>query len=206
MPSDGTQPPETAPAGTVIRLEAAQSQLRDHFLGWQCRLRQLAMREAEGRPTGGMRPEVTVAGETQALGAITVLIHKSDPEETTAEFRHMVRRTHDPAERRKAAVKTLQSAFYQNAREFSDVITALFGPGSEAAARLIAAGQCQLDFEQYSQCYSLPCSVAALAEADPAYQATFWHNSLFTTTLPAGVQILAFIPDWATAETDPPVR
>ena len=130
--------------GQVIRLDAAQATLRDHFLGWQCRLRQLAMREAEGRPTSGMRPEVTVAGDAQPLGAITVLIHKREPADSIAEFRHMVQRTHDPAERRKAALRTLQAAYFQNAPEFSDVLTALFGPGSEAAGRLTAAGRCTL--------------------------------------------------------------
>ena len=191
--------------GTVIRLEAARDKLRNHFLGWQCRLRQLAMREEEGRPTSGMRPEITVAGDAEPLGSITVLIHKRDSTETTAEFRHMVRRTHDPAERREAALKTLRSAYFQNAPEFSDTLTALFGPGSEAAARLVSVGQCHLSFAQYSQRYDLTCAVTALAQDDPAFQATFWHNSLFTATLPSGVRILAFKPNWATAETTPPV-
>ncbi len=40
--------------GQVVRLETAQAALRDHFLGWQCRLRQLAVREAGGRPSSGI--------------------------------------------------------------------------------------------------------------------------------------------------------
>ena len=86
-------------SSSVINLEAAQAALRDSFLGWQCRLRQLAMRQAEGRPTNGMRPEDTVGDDPKPLGQITVLVLKAEPEEITAQFRHMVQKTNDPAER-----------------------------------------------------------------------------------------------------------
>ena len=96
--------------GTVVPLEAAQAALRDHFLGWQCRLRQLAVRQAGGRPTSGMRPEVRLAGADTPLGSITTLIVRKEPRETTAQFRHMVRKTQDPAERYDAALETLAAA------------------------------------------------------------------------------------------------
>lgn len=191
--------------GEVIRLAAAQTALRDHFLGWQCRLRQLAVREAEGRPTAGMRPAVSLAGQTEATGEITVLIVPHAPQETTAEFRHIVRRTHDPAERYKSALKILAASYYQYPQDFSDELTALFGPGSALAEHLLGDGHCRLGFEQYSQRYALPCQVRALPESAPAFQATLWHNSLFNAGIPAGVQILGFQPDWATAEADPQV-
>ena len=190
--------------GQVVRLEAAQAALRDHFLGWQCRLRQLAVREAGGRPTSGMRPEFRLGAEGPPLGAITTLILRRAPAEATAQFRHMVRKTQDPAERYDAALQMLAAAYYQRPREFSDRLTALFGPGSEIAGQLLAAGRCRLAFEQYSQSYALPCSVRALAEDDPAYQATYWHNALFNPALPGGVRVLGFQPDWARAEADPP--
>ena len=193
------------PNSAVINLEAAQAALRDSFLGWQCRIRQLAMRHAEGRPTGGMRPEVTVEGDTEALGAITVLILKAEPEDITAQFRHTVQKTHDPAERMENALRTLQAAYYQQPESFSETLTALFGPGSNAARRLSETGRCRLDFEQYSQRYSLPCKVRALAESEPAWQGTYWHNALFNPNLPGGVEVLAFAPDWAHASAEPPV-
>ncbi len=87
-----------AAGGTVMRLEAA---LRDRFLGWQCRLRQMAVRQAGGRPTSGMRPEVRLAEAdtpltdtppgAAPLGAITTLIVRREPREASAQFRHMVR-------------------------------------------------------------------------------------------------------------------
>jgi hypothetical protein len=191
-------------SGQVVRLEAAQAALCDHFLGWQCRLRQLAVREAGGRPTSGMRPVLRLAEDGPPLGTITTLILRRAPEEATAQFRHMARKTQDPAERYDAALKMLAAAYYQRPREFSDRITALFGPGSEIAEQALAAGRCRLEFAQYSQRYTLPCDLYALAEDDPAFQATYWHNALFNPALPAGIRVLAFQPDWALAEADPP--
>ncbi len=190
--------------GQVVRLEAAQAALRDHFLGWQCRLRQLAVREAGGRPTSGMRPELRLGPDAPPLGAITTLILRRAPEEATAQFRHMASKTQDPAERYDAALKILAAAYYQRPQEFSDQLTALFGPGSAIAGQSLSAGRCLLVFEQYSQGYTLPCRVRALAEDDPAFQGTYWHNVLFNRALPGGVQVLGFQPDWALAVADPP--
>ena len=198
MPSDEA-------ANRVVNLEAAQVALRDAFLGWQCRLRQLCVRQAEGRPTAGMRPSITLAGGEAAMGHITVLINKADPDDAIAQFRHMARKTHDPKERLETALKHLQATYYQRPHEFSDVLTALFGPGSEAAGQLAATGACRLRFEQYQQSYDLPCSVRRMTESEPAYQATYWHNALFNPNLPAGVEILAFSPDWAHAGAEPPI-
>lgn len=193
-------------SATVVHLEAAQAKLRDHFLGWQCRLRQHAVRHSDGRPTPGMRPSVTVAGDASPLGDITVLIIKQDPHDSTAQFRHMVQKTQDPVERWESVMRTLQSAYFQRAREFSDVMTALFGPDSQSADRLAQTGRCALDFEQYSQSYSIPCRVHRLQESDPAFQATYWHNLLFNPNLPGGVSVLAFTPDWAHAAAKPPIN
>lgn len=191
--------------GEVIRLEAAQAALREHFLGWQCRLRQLAMRQSEGRPSAGMCPLLQLPDGTETAYEITVLIVPQAPEEATAQFRHMVKRTHDPAERYKNALKYLAAAYYQHPRDFSDELTALFGPGARLTESLLATGRCALRFEQYSQRYTLPCRVRRLTEREPAFQATYWHNSLFNAEIPAGARILAFQPDWATAEADPPI-
>ncbi|MCH7795483.1 MAG: hypothetical protein IH900_10150 [Proteobacteria bacterium] len=191
--------------GTGVRLEAAQAALRDHFLGWQCRLRQMAVRQAGGRPTSGMRPEVRLAEADKPLGAITTLIVRREPREATAQFRHLVRKTQDPAERYDAALETLAAAYYQRPREFSDELTALFGPAPGLADQLLAAGRCVLDFAQYSQRYRLPCAARNLGEDEPAFQATYWHNALFNPALPGGVRVLGFQPDWARAEAEPGV-
>ena len=196
----------------IVRLPPAQAVLRDHFLGWQCRIRQLAMRQAGGRPTTGMRPRVAVApargdpGDLDELGQITVMIVRHEPAEITAQFRHMVRKTQDPAERYDSALKFLAAAYYQRPGEFSDEMTALFAEGSGLAGRLLAAGRCHLDFRQYSQRYLVPCQVRDLPQDDPGFQATYWHNALFNPALPGAVRVLALAPDWSLAEAEPPVQ
>ena len=178
-------------------------QLCEHFLCWQCRLRQYSIRHAGGQPTSGMRPSVLVSGKE--LGQITVLIIKRDPKNITMQFRHMVKRTHDPADRYDAVLQTLAAAYYQKPLEFSDEMTALFGPDSEFVKTLLKAGRCTLAFEQYNQTYRVPCKVRNLRERSAAYQATYWHNSLFNPVMPSVVQVLAFRPDWRHAQVEPPI-
>lgn len=185
----------------LVRLEKAQTLLRDHFLGWQCRIRQHAVRHEEGRPSAGMRPRVLIAGES--LAQIVVLINKRESEEVTTEFRHIVFRTTDPAEQYKNAVRKLSEMYYQRPREFSDEVTALFGPTSSLVSRLVGAGHCELEFDFQRQYYRIPCKVALLAEHEPAFQATYWHNRLFNSAIPPGVQVLTFSPDWARANANP---
>lgn len=189
----------------IVPPEGAQRAMRDTFLAWQCRIRQLAVRQAGGRPTAGMRPRVLLQDGRRDLGPITVLILKREPAAITAQWRHMVRRTQDPAERYGSALAFLAAAHYQRPQEFSDVMPALFGPDAGVADDLLAAAQCVLDFAQYQQRFRVPCDVRVLAESEPAFAATFWHNALFNPNLPAGVRVLAFTPDWTTATADPPV-
>ena len=178
------------------------AKIREHFLGWQCRVRQYSLRKEEGRPTAGMRPALSIGEES--VGPITVLIVKQYSEEYTAQFRYMVQKTNDPAERYHSALQMLSSAYYQRAKEFSDQMTALFGSDSPSAARLLNEGHAQLDFSEYNQSYRLRCTVKRLAPESDGYQATFWHNHLFNSNLPGDVVIVGFQPDWSTAEATPP--
>ncbi len=187
----------------VILDEAAQA-LRAHFLGWQCRVRQYAVRQGGGRPTSGMRPRILLVEPEADLGTVTVMINKFEPQTVTSQFRHLARKTHDPVERYDSALKLLSSAYYQKPEEFSDELAALFGEVSETAERLLAGSGCRLLFEQYNQSYDLPCAPRQLPEDHPAFQATLWHNSLFNPNIPGGVRVLAFRPDWSRATADPP--
>jgi hypothetical protein len=187
--------------GEVIRHQTAQAALRDQFLRWQCRARQNAVRMQDGRPSPAMQPKLIVANET--LTRITVLINKREQYATTPEFRHMVLRTQDPRSRRESGLQLLAANYYQRPGEFSDRMTALFGPDSPLVEHVVRAGVCALEFGQPRQYYLIPCAAEPLAERDPAYQATYWHNRLFNPAMPPGVQVLAFQPDWATARADP---
>jgi hypothetical protein len=110
-------------------------------------------------------------------------------------------RTQDPNERYYKVLQILQAGYFQQPRQFADVLTALFGAGSALAAQLLSREHCMLEFEQYAQGYRVPCTVARLPREHPFYQATYWHNRLFNPQLPAeaDVEILSFTPDWAHA-------
>ena len=186
----------------MVRLDSANEELRDRFLRWQCRVRQIAMRSEGGRPTSGMTPLVHVSGEPVAR--VVTVLSKRPEHSVTMELRHLARGTHDPAERRENALKLFAERHYQAATEFSDTLTASFAPGSATAARLLAARECRLDFEQFSQRFRVHCTVRRLSEHNPLREATFWHNLLFNPRLPADCAILGFEPDWGRGEAEPP--
>ena len=189
----------------VVRLDRANEKLRDHFLGWQCRIRQIATRRHEGRPTSGMMPLVFAAGTGTPVARIVTVLCKRPEHSVTMELRHMARRTHDPAERRESALTFLAERYYQSAREFSDILTASFPPGSATAATLLGHRECRLELEQFSQRFDLHCTVRRLSPNNPLREATFWHNLLFNPRLDADCAILGFEPDWPRTQSDPPV-
>ncbi len=183
----------------IVLTEPVARALRDQFMGWQCRIRQLAARESAGRPSPGMRPRATTLDGHEITTGVTMLIVESEPETSTTLFRHQYLKTHDPNERYGKVLEILQASHFQRPAEFSDVMTALFGPGSTVAARLLAHGRCILEFEEYAQGFHIPCAVAALAESNELFQATYWHNRMFNPNFPAGIRILSFTPDWTHA-------
>lgn len=184
-------------------LHSVPSALRLAFLRWQCRVRQMAVRQDEGRPSPGMMPLVHLEGQAEPLGHIVTLLNKEPAYATVPEFRHMVRRTMDPAERRKAALQFLSATYYQHPHEFSDTVTATFAPGSAGAATIADAGHCTLEFSQFNQTYTLPCRVAKTAASDPLFTATYWHNVLFNPHLPQDAEVLGFEPNWDSAVANP---
>lgn len=181
----------------IALLDPAARAARHGFLGWQCRLRQLAVRQAGGRPTSGMRPRVSLPDAGTDLGHVIVLIRKKTSREVTSRFQHMVRKTRDPAERFESALEFLAEAYYQRPEEFSDELTALFAARSKLVDELLAAQACTLDFAQFEQRYRLECRVDALERSAAAYQFTYWHNSLFNPAIPGDAQVLRFQPDWS---------
>ncbi len=188
---------------TVIRLESAQQAIRVHFLGWQCRMRQHAIRHGDGRPGPAMQPDIEVPEAGTLYGSVAVLIVQTLPQTITAELRHMFKSTQDPQKRLESVLRYLSSNYFQDSSLFSDRMTALFGPSSQAARTLLEAGKCRLLFSEKGQSYRLPATVRPVPRNDPFWEATFWHNSLFNPNLPGEVEILGFEPNWATAEADP---
>ena len=191
----------TGDQDNVVRMKAADDLMRKAFLGWQCRLRQLCMREEEGRPGPGMRPTLKVAG--QDAGSISVVMIRHDCEIGAAEFQHIAKRTHDPKERFDAALRYFQSSYYQDPSVFDDDLTAVFAMSADLPKQIAGRSDCLLTFSQYSQTYELICDADLLAPDDRRFQATYWHNKLFNPSMPAGVQILCFRPDWANVKAEP---
>jgi hypothetical protein len=196
----------THPDGNVVRHEQFDGGLRDTFLAWQCRVRQIAMRSGGGRPSDGMMPLVTPHGASEPLGHVIVLLNKAPEFSKVPEFRHMYRRTMDPAQRRESALKFLSEMYYQSSREFMSTLTATFAPQSAGAERIVEAEGCRLDFEQYNQRFTLDCRVWEPRPGDFLFAATFWHNSLFNPNLPRDTRVLAFEPDWAESTAEPSPR
>lgn len=184
------------PPDNVVLSAVAAAALCREFLGWQCRIRQLAARSDGGRPSAGMRPRVLGPSGQELSPGIVTLIIESAPADSTQLFRYQYLRTHDPNERYDTMLEILQGSYFQDPTRFSDLITALFGTESKLASQLVAERRCLLDFEQYTQGYRIPCAVARLAESHAFHQATLWHNRMFNPQLPAEVEILSFQPDW----------
>lgn len=180
------------------------AELRRYFLGWQCRIRQLCMREEGGRPLPGMRPYVSF-DDLAEPAQITTGMLKSEPADATARFKHIVRKTPDTAQRYEGAVRMLSAHYYQHPDTFADELTALFSLDSRFSKGLLARGSCVLEFEHGAQRFQLPSGVRRLPPGSAGYEATYWHNLLFNPTLPAAVSIVGFQPDWEAARAQPPV-
>ncbi len=179
------------------------------FLRWQCRVRQMAMRENAGRPSDGITPAVFLPGAQEPMGHIVTVLSKRDPYSKTPELIHIAKRTNDPAQRREKALEYFSETYFQKADEFSDVLTASFAPDSDGASAIESAKNCSLVFEAYGQSYQLHCNVKSLPADHWLYQATWWHNYQFNQHLHPQSVILAFSPVWdrctfeqATVRTD----
>jgi hypothetical protein len=181
----------------VIQMEPAAAATRARFLAWQCKLRQMAMRQDGGRPSPGMTPRLEVAGDDDSLDRITVLISPADTADTIVQLQFFSRQSADPEKRYNKAVQFFSAEYYQNPASFSDTMTALFGDSSPTAHALATHGQCVLIFTQFSQTFRIPCRTRRLGRSEPLFELTHWHNALFNPHLPKGVQVVAFQPDWS---------
>ncbi|MEM7061260.1 MAG: hypothetical protein AAF557_27090 [Pseudomonadota bacterium] len=187
----------------VLGQSAADHPLRDAFLKWQCRVRQLAMRDGDGRPDDAITPELRVTADAEPMGHVITIMNKAPSYNVISEMEHMAAKTNDPAQIRSSAIQFFSSTYYQKAREFSDILTATFPPGSPGAAKIREAETCFLKFDAYRQIFDLPCKVWVLAPHNPLHRATLAHNKLFNPAMPPDQVVLGFEPDWGNATSDP---
>jgi len=192
--------------GGILGQSIADAPLRKAFLRWQCRVRQTAMRDTDGRPDDGIMPAVFLPDEIEPMGNIITILNKAPAHSVIAEMAHMSAKTHDPAQRRDQALRFFSAAYYQKAGEFSDVLTATFPPQSPGAAAIRAADKVRLVFSASGQVFDLTCKVWRLAARNPLYQATLAHNRLFNPDIHPDTIVLGFEPDWQNSTSDPEFR
>ena len=177
---------------------------RESFLGWQCRARRSAMRQAGGRPNGAVVPRLRFAGEDDTGQPVVTVLCRRPERSVTPELRHMAKRTQDPAERREHAVRFFAAGFFSSWRDFSDTLTASFGPGSPTALRIAEAGECRLEFDAFAHRFGLECRAGRLGREHPFWAATWWHNQLFNPALHPQAEIIGFEPDWRRSQSAAP--
>jgi len=177
--------------------------LKEAFLKWQCRVRQMAMRDNQGRPDDAIMPKVLLEGSAEPLGHIITVLNKIPSASLTPEMLHIARQTFDPAQRRDKALQLLSATYYQKHMEFSDLLTATFQPGSPTAIRIRNAKTCTLVFNAFAQRFCLVCEASRLTAHNPLYQATLAHNQLFNLNLPPDLLVLGFEPNWAASSSYP---
>jgi len=181
----------------------SNEEIKDRFIGWQLRIRQIAMREHGGRPLAAMRPRVSTRKGEVVMAAMTVLMVPAAPDEATAFFRFQVMKTNEPQKVYDSVMKYLQADYFSAGTAFSDRLTALFPAGSPTAAALVEKKQVLLDFSQWSQSWRLPCRVKLLKADDEARQHTLWHNRVFNPQIGNDAVVLGLTPDWKRAQADP---
>ena len=169
---------------------------QEKFMKFQCRARQMIMRDNLGRPDASITPAIYLKGNTKPITEIITLMHKLPEYSALSELMHIASKTNDPSQRRDQAVKLLSASYYQKHREFTDVLTATFTPNSNLAETLISEGSCRLIFDAYSHKFESTFSVIKLERSEFLFRSTIIHNQLFNPNLHPETIILSFSPGW----------
>jgi hypothetical protein len=178
-------------------------QLKACFLGWQCRIRQIAVREHGGRPMPGMMPRVLSRKGALLSPGLVMLLIPEEPAESMAFFRFQVLKTEDPRLRREAALRFLGADYFQVPELFTDKMTAVFPARSTTAMEILSAKSVLLEFSQYAQSFRLFAKARRLAAGDARREASLWHNRLFNPDVANDADVLAFAPEWRNAVAEP---
>ena len=177
--------------------------IQNYFIGWKCRVREFALRNEEGRPNGGMRPQIALNNGKGVFPAATLLIIPDHPDQIIRQFRFLALKTQDPKERYSKALQLLAARFYQNAEDFSGAMSGIFPQSSEKVEELEKHKYCVMKFDYQQQAFKIPCHVSASLKDEPVHQFTYWHNYLFNPNLSPEVKVLHFKPDWDKTVSDP---
>ena len=177
--------------------------IQDHFIGWQCRVRQYAMRNGEGRPSPGMRPDVILEDGKEVASSVTLLLVPELLQDSICQFRYMAMKTNDPLERYKKAIQLLSSNFYQNVESFGGLMTGLFSRNSMTVNSLLKNQRCILEFNFQQQKFRVIADIKFMSKNNLEYEFTYWHNFLFNPYLSPDVSVIGFEPVWSETIADP---
>ena len=147
-----------------------KNNLRTQFIKWQCRVRQISMRENFGRPDDSISQLVFLPNAKESYGKIVTILSKEIAFSKIPELNHIVKRTFDPLQRREKAIEFFSETYFQKHKEFSDILTATFQPNSIGAETIIKNGLCKLIFDSYSQKFELHCKVKKLESSNPFFR------------------------------------
>ena len=174
----------------------APDKLQIAFLGWQCRIRQKAIRQNGGQPNKGMLAKITLPTKNPASFEVITVLCRLPEASKNAELMHIAKNTHDPAERRENAIRFFSAGYYQERRLFSDMLVAAFPPNSSKIEELIYAKKCQLDIEAFSTHFKLSCKPKLLDNHHPSRVACHFHNFLFNPYQLPNTKYIGFEVDW----------
>ena len=177
--------------------------IQNYFIGWQCRVRELALRSEEGRPNGGMRPKIALKNGKVVFPAATLLIIPEHPDQIIRQLRFMALKTQDPKERYTKALQLLAARFYQKTEDFSGAMAGIFPRSSQEVEILDKNQYCVMTFDYQQQTFKIPCHVCKASKNDSVYEFTYWHNYLFNPNLSPEVIVLQFKPDWSETFSEP---
>ena len=82
--------------------EGSGATLKAYFLGWQCRIRQVSVRDFGGQPLPAMQPRVSGKDGTVISRAVNLLLVPDEPSASTAFFKFQVQKTNEPEQVRDA--------------------------------------------------------------------------------------------------------
>ena len=169
---------------------------QERFIKFQCRARQMIMRDNFGKPDESIIPKLYLSDQKDPVCRIITLIHKLPEFSLISELKHIAKKTNDPSQRREQAVKLLSSSYYQKHKEFSDILTATFVPDSQIAETLVAESSCRLLFNAFSHNFDINFNLLKLDNSEFLYHSTISHNQLFNINIHPKTIVLSFTPQW----------
>ena len=178
---------------------------RNLFLKWQCHIRQMSIRQMDGKPDSAVMPTLRLTKLSEPTGQIITLINKTADYSVVPEMKHMAKKTNDASQVRQEALKFFAEAYYQKPATFSDILTAIFLPNSLGAEKIHKQNECILSFDAYAQRFDLQCKVLRFEKHHHLYQSTWWHNKLFNSSLHPDTEVLGFEVDWESSVADPDI-